>query len=144
MMILWWWCLLLTRADCANVELCKSASMVVTSVAEILSWIIDCLRLAGTSGGPLTQPTLFKLGYLELVAQDHIQMAFEYPQWWRVHNISGQPVPMIDQSPSQWKSVSCVQMKSTVFQFATTAFAVALTVPSRGEGSCCFTCWQYS
>lgn len=32
---------------------------------------------------------------LEPVAQDQVQMAFEYLKVWRLCNISGQPLPMI-------------------------------------------------
>ena len=38
------------------------------------------LRLEGTSGGHIVQPALLKQGHLELVAQDHVQTAFEYLQ----------------------------------------------------------------
>jgi len=39
--------------------------------------------------------TLLKQGHLELVAQDHVHTAFEYLQGWRLHRLSGQPVPVL-------------------------------------------------
>jgi len=38
---------------------------------------------------------LLKQGHLEQVAHDHVQMAFEYLQRWRLHNLSEQPVPVL-------------------------------------------------
>lgn len=35
---------------------------------------------------------LLKQGHLQQVAQDHVQMALEDLQWWRLQNLSGQPV----------------------------------------------------
>ena len=36
---------------------------------------------------------LLKQGHSEPLAQDRAQTAFEYLQGWRLHNLSGQPVP---------------------------------------------------
>ena len=36
------------------------------------------------SSGPTP---LLKQGHLDLVAQDHVQMAFEDLRWWRLHNL---------------------------------------------------------
>lgn len=33
--------------------------------------------------------------HLVLGAQDHVQMAFEYPQGWRLHHLSGKPMPVL-------------------------------------------------
>ncbi|PKU47040.1 hypothetical protein llap_2646 [Limosa lapponica baueri] len=38
---------------------------------------------------------MFKQGHVEPVALDHVQMTFEYFQGWIVHNIHGQPVPVL-------------------------------------------------
>ena len=38
---------------------------------------------------------LLKQGHPEPVAQDRVQTAFEYIQGWRLHNLSGQPVPVL-------------------------------------------------
>ncbi|KAK4830739.1 hypothetical protein QYF61_013189 [Mycteria americana] len=37
---------------------------------------------------------LLKQGYLRPAAHHHVQTAFEYLQGWRLHNLSGKPVPM--------------------------------------------------
>ena len=50
------------------------------------------------SSGPT--PVL-KQGHLELVAQAHGQMAFEYLQGWRLHNLPGQPVPVFSHPHSE-------------------------------------------
>lgn len=36
-----------------------------------------------------------KQGRPEMVAQDHVQMAFDYLQAWTLHNLCGQPVPVL-------------------------------------------------
>ena len=60
--------------------------------------IIGWLRLEEISGGHWVQPAnLLKQGHLELVAQDHVQVTFGYCQGWRLHNLSGQPVPVFSQ-----------------------------------------------
>jgi len=41
---------------------------------------------------------LLKQGHLELVAQDHVQVAFDCLQEWRLHNLSGQPVAVFTHS----------------------------------------------
>ena len=38
---------------------------------------------------------LLKQGRLELVAQDHVQTAFEYLQGWPLHDLPGQAVPVL-------------------------------------------------
>jgi len=43
------------------------------------------------SSGPTP---LLKQGRIELVAQEHVQSAFEYRQERRLHNLAGQPVPV--------------------------------------------------
>jgi len=57
---------------------------------------------------------LLKQGHLELVAQDHPQMDFEYLQAWRIHNLSGQPVPALSH-PHSKKVFPDVQRKPPVF-----------------------------
>ncbi|KAK4826745.1 hypothetical protein QYF61_010998 [Mycteria americana] len=43
-----------------------------------------------------SDPTpLLKQGHLDLLAQDYVQPPFEYVQGWRLHNLSGQPVPVL-------------------------------------------------
>jgi len=43
-----------------------------------------------------SSPTpLLKQGHLQPVSQDHDQTAFEYLQGWRLHQLPGQPVPVL-------------------------------------------------
>lgn len=46
---------------------------------------------------------LLKQGHLELVAQCHVKRAFERVQGWRLHNLSGQPLPLL--GDPHWKKV---------------------------------------
>jgi len=55
--------------------------------------IMERLKLGKDLWRPSGPTPLLKQGHLEPVAQDHLQMAFEYPQGWRLHRLSGQPVP---------------------------------------------------
>jgi len=48
---------------------------------------MEWLRLAGPREVLWSNP-LLKQGYLELVAQDHDQMASEYLQGWRLYSLS--------------------------------------------------------
>jgi len=41
--------------------------------------------------------------HLDMVAQDHIQMAFEDLQGWRLHDLPGQPVPVLSHAHSKTK-----------------------------------------
>ena len=69
--------------------------------------------------GPLevSGPTpLLKEGHLKLIAQDHVQMAFEHLQGVRLHNLSGQPVPVLC-DPHSKKVFPHVQREPPVFQF---------------------------
>ena len=50
--------------------------------------IPEWLRVAGMSGPTL----LLKQSHVDLVSQDHVQMAFEYLYGWRLYYLSGQPV----------------------------------------------------
>ena len=76
-------------------------------------------RAAGVGGdlwrssGPTT---LLNQGHLGPVAQDHIQMASEYLQGWRLHNLHGEPVPVLHHPHSQ-KVFAGVQRDPPVFQF---------------------------
>ena len=74
------------------------------------------LRLTGTSGGRLVYHLpLLKQGLLQLVAQEHVQMAFEHLQGWRLHNLSGQPVPVLGHPHSE-KVFPDAQREPPVFQ----------------------------
>lgn len=62
--------------------------------------MMEWLRLEGTSGVPLVPP-LSKQGQAEQVAQDHVQSAPEHLQEQRLHNLSGQPVPVFEHLHSE-------------------------------------------
>ena len=63
-----------------------------------------------------SSPTpLTKQGHLKQAAQDLGQVGFEYLQRSRLHNPSGQPVPVLCHPPS--KEVLYVQMELPVLQF---------------------------
>jgi len=66
-----------------------------------------------TSSGPIP---LLKQGHLEPVARDHVQVAFEYLQGWRLHSLSLQPVPVLGH-PHMDKVFPDVQREPPVFQF---------------------------
>ena len=57
---------------------------------------------------------LLKQGHLDPVAQDRVQIAFEYHE--RLHNLSGQPVPVLGHPHSE-KVFPDVQEEPPVFQF---------------------------
>lgn len=65
------------------------------------------------SAGPTP---LVKQAHLEPVAQDHLQMAFEYLQRWRLRHISGQAVPVLSHPHSE-KVFTDVQREPPVSQF---------------------------
>ena len=56
-----------------------------------------------------------KQGHLEQVAQDHIQVGLEYLQRKRIHNPSGQPVPVL-RHPQSEEFLPHVQMELPVLQ----------------------------
>jgi len=51
---------------------------------------------------------MLKQGHLEPVAQDHVQMAFENLQGWRLHNLLGLPVPVVSHLCSE--KTSCISV----------------------------------
>lgn len=79
--------------------------------------IAEWLRLEGTwrssgSSPLLTQSHLF----------DHVQMAFDYLQAWRLHNRVGHPVPLHSHPQGKKKKLfPDVQMESPVFHFVPSA-----------------------
>lgn len=72
-----------------------------TSIPSLcwLKRITGWLRFAETSWGHLGQFPLLKKGHLELHAQDHDEMVFEYPQAWRLH-LRGRSVTTLHQRKS--------------------------------------------
>ena len=73
---------------------------------------------------------LLKQGHVEGVAQDCVQMAFEYLQGWRLHNLSGQPVPVLSHPHSE-KVFPGVHREPPVFQFVPIASDLILCSSSR-------------
>ena len=57
-----------------------------------------------------------KQGHLQPVVQDHVQRAFNYLQGWRLHNLSGHPVPVLGHLHSE-KGFLDIQREPPVFQF---------------------------
>lgn len=60
--------------------------------------------------------SLLQEGPLEHATQDYVLMVHEYLQGSKLHNISGQPIPMLSQ-PSHQKSFPYVHVECPVFQF---------------------------
>lgn len=69
-------------------------------------------ELEGIFGGHLLQPLLFKQGHLELVAQNHVQKAFEGGGG--IYHL-GQSVPVLFQSHSE--KVFPYAQRKPAFQF---------------------------
>jgi len=74
--------------------------------------MVEAGRHFWRSSGPIS---LLHQGHLEPVAQDHVQTAFEYLQGWRLHNLSGQPVPQ-PRHPHSEKVFPDVQTEPSAFQ----------------------------
>ena len=78
--------------------------------------IAESQGLEGTSVDHLLQPPLPRQGHLKQVAQDHVQVGFEYLQRRRLHNLSGQPVPVLHH-PQRDEVLLHVQMELPMFHF---------------------------
>jgi len=64
-----------------------------------------------------SSPTVLpKQGHLEQVAQDFVQVDFEYLQRRSLHNVPGQPVPVLCHSQDK-EVLLCVQLELPVLQF---------------------------
>ena len=68
------------------------------------------------SGDRLVESPLLKQDQLERDSQYRIQLGFEYFHGWRLHNLSGQPVPVINHPPSR-EVFYCIEMEGPVLQF---------------------------
>lgn len=73
---------------------------------------------------------LLKKGHLEQVAQDHVQVAFEDLQGGRLHNHSGQTVPVLCHSHSK-EVLPEVQMTPPVFECVAIAFVLVLDTTKK-------------
>lgn len=63
---------------------------------------VDIGKDVWISLGPSFQ---LRLGHLELLAQDCVQMTFKYFQGWKLHSFSGQCMPVLSHLHSKEKSV---------------------------------------
>jgi len=80
--------------------------------------VTEPVRLDGTSGDHLIQLSP-KVGSLQWVTKEIIQVGLEYLQRRRLHNLSGQPVPVL--CHPQCKEVLQICVKLPVFQFLAVA-----------------------
>lgn len=80
--------------------------------------MIETGRELWGSSGPIL---LFKHSHLELIAQDYIQMLFEYLQGGRLQNLPWQPVPVLSHHHIK-KVLPDVQMGPLIFQLLLIAF----------------------
>jgi len=68
-----------------------------------------------------SSPTpLPKQGHLQQAAQDCVQAGLEYLQRRRLHNLPGQPVPVLHH-PQREEVLPCVQMELPMLQFVPVA-----------------------
>jgi len=70
--------------------------------------------------GSSSPTALPKQGHLEQAAQDLVQVGLEYLQRRRLHNLPGQPVPML-RHPQREEVLPHVQMELPVLQFVPAA-----------------------
>lgn len=83
--------------------------------------ITQCLRLKG----PLefSHPTLLLTqGHLEQPAQDCVQVAFTSLQGWRLHQLSGQPVPVF--GPTELNTLSFTVISGNLLRTSCSLLAV--------------------
>jgi len=91
-----------------------------------MSWIVtesQNHRMVGLGrdfcGSP--SPTLLpKQGHLQQAAQDRVQAGLEYLQRWRLHNLPGQPVPVL-RHPQREEVLPHVQVELPMLQFVPVA-----------------------
>ena len=88
----------------------------VTTSDFALHRITECSGLEGTSVGHLVQPSLPKQGHLQQAAQDCVQVGLEHLQRRRLHNLLGQPVPVL-RHPQREEVLPHVQTELPVPQF---------------------------
>jgi len=66
--------------------------------------------------GPSSPTVLLKQGHLQQAAQEYVQAGLEYLQRSRLHNLPGQPVPVLRHSQRE-EVLPHVQMELPVLQF---------------------------
>jgi len=79
----------------------------------------ECLRLEGTSGVTQSNP-LPKQGHTEQAAQELVQEGLEYLQRRRLHNLPGQPVPVLCHPQSE-EALPHLQLELPLLQFVPAA-----------------------
>lgn len=77
------------------------------------SRVTEWLRLEGILGDHIIQPTAQACS-ARARYQDHVQLRFEYQQEWRLHNLSGQLVPVFDHPYNKQSFSSCLNEISSV------------------------------
>ena len=70
--------------------------------------------------GSSSPSPLLKQGHLQQAAQDLVQAGLEYLQRRRLHNLPGQPVPVLCH-PQREEVLLCVQMELLILQFVSIA-----------------------
>ena len=82
-----------------------------------------------------SSPTLLpKQGYLEQVVQDLVHVGLQYLQRRRLHNLPGQPVPVL-RHPQREEVLPRVQMELPVLQFVPVAPCPVTGTPSLNTAS---------
>jgi len=97
--------------------------------------------LEGTFGDHPVQLLLPKQGHLEQAAQDHIQVRFEYLQRRRLHNLSGQPVPVLchPQRKKFFLIFSWIFLCNKDINFALLTISLMLNLESKRKSSTAWT-----
>jgi len=70
--------------------------------------------------GSSSPTALPKQGHLQQAAQDLVQAGLEYLQRRRLHNLPGQPVPVL-RHPQREEVLPCVQLELPMLQFVPVA-----------------------
>lgn len=73
----------------------------ITACFSYNNRITDWLRLEGTAGSLWSTYLLLKGGWTRAGCSGHIHSGFSYFQGWRLHKVSGQPVPEFDHHHSK-------------------------------------------
>lgn len=76
---------------------------------------------------------LLKQDHLEPAAQDHVQIVFEHPQGWRLHNLLGQPVPVLGDLHSKNPKCSVI-FRQTILWSSLYPLHPVLSLDTTSEG----------
>ena len=83
--------------------------------------------------GHPVQPPLPKQGHLQQAAQDRIQVGFEYLQRSRLHNLPGQPGPVL-RHPQREEVLPHVQVELPMLQFVPVKDENIISMISHAHG----------